>query len=150
MRSAKAVILAFVIAWSGMAADTSWQNMASLRAGQKINVRANSGDLSGEFVRFDAAAVTIRDKKGEHTLTQADVSRVSLAKSSRGIWIGLVAGAVGGVVAGAALGTRLANESGGDFANLKGAVTGGCAAGGALIGMGIGAAVRHGRVIYQR
>ena len=54
------------------------------------------------------------------------------------------------VAAGAALGSRLANESGGDFNNLKGAVTGGCAAGGALIGMAVGAAVRRGTVVYQR
>ena len=44
----------------------------------------------------------------------------------------------------------MANESGGDFANLKGPVAAGCAVGGALIGAAIGASVRRPTVIYQR
>ena len=150
MRTLRRALLCAVLTWSAMAADTSWQNLAAIKAGQKIDVRSAGGAWHGEFVRFDPQGITIREKKGERSLAQAEVSRVSIAKSSRGIWIGAIAGAAGGVAAGAALGSRLANESGGDFNNLKGAVTGGCAAAGALIGTAIGAAVRRGTVVYQR
>jgi len=80
-------------------------------------------------------------KKGERTVVQADVTQVSLAKSSRGIWIGAAAGGGGGLVAGLGLGTRLGNESGGDFNNLKPAIAAACAGVGALIGAAIGAAI---------
>jgi len=144
-------MLGLVLAWYAAAADTSsWQNLAALKPGQKIDVRTRTGNFNGEFLHFDPQGITIRDKNGERALAQADVDRVSLAKRSRGIWIGLIAGAGGGVVVGSALGTRLANESAGDFNNLKGAVTGGCAAAGALIGTAIGASVRRGTVVYRR
>jgi len=144
-------VLAALIACCALAAaDNSWQNLAALKPGQAIDVRTTAGDAHGEFVRFDANAITIRDRKGEHSLAQADVTRVALAKRKRGIWIGALAGGGGGLAVGAALGSRLANESGGDFNNLKPAITAGTAAAGALIGAGIGAAVRRGTVIYQR
>ena len=134
-----------------MAADTSsWQNLSAIRTGQKVEVRTTGDRVTGEFVRFDAQAVTIREKKGERSLAQADVSRVSMAKGSRGIWIGVIAGAAGGLVVGALLGERLANESGGDFANLKPAIAGACGGAGALIGAAIGASVRRGTLIYKK
>jgi hypothetical protein len=150
MRTLRIALLCALLVWGAVAADTSWQNLAAIKPGQKIDVRSAGGGFHGEFVRFDAQGITIRDKKGERSVAQAEVSRVSIAKGSRGIWIGAIAGAAGGLAAGAALGSRLANESGGDFNNLKGAVTGGCAAAGALIGTAIGAAVRRGAVVYQR
>ena len=150
MRSVRILMLCALLAWSSIAADRSWQNLAAIKPGQRIDVRTNAGDVHGEFVRFDAQGITLREKKGERTVVQADVTQVSLAKRSRGIWIGAAAGGGGGLVAGLGLGTRLGNESGGDFNNLKPAIAAGCAGVGALIGAAIGASVRRGTVIYRR
>jgi hypothetical protein len=151
MRIFLAALLAAVLSGSGVAADSgSWQELAALRAGQRIEVATPARTSKGEFVRFDAQTLTIRDKQGEHAIAQAEVSRVTLPKSNRGLWIGAISGGAGGAIAGAALGTRLANESGGDFNNLKPVIAVGCAAGGALIGLAIGAAFRHNTVIYRR
>lgn len=145
------VLLCVLLAANAIAADTaSWQNLAAIRAGQKIEVRTTRDRLTGEFVRFDAQAVTIRDKNGERSLAQSEINRIALSKRSRGIWIGAAAGAGGGLVAGSLLGARLANESGGDFNNLKPAIAGACAAVGALIGVAIGASARRATLIYQR
>ena len=147
----KIAALCLLLAANAIAADTSsWQNLAAVRTGQKVEVRTANDRVTGEFVRFDAQGVTIRDKKGERSLAQSEVNRVTLGKGSRGIWIGVAAGAVGGLVAGALLGERLANESGGDFSNLKPAITGACGGAGALIGAAIGASVRQGKVVYRR
>jgi hypothetical protein len=147
----KIVTLCLLLVGNAMAADTSsWQNLSAIRSGQKIEVLTAGDRFTGDFVRFDAQAITIRDKKGERSLAQSDVNRVATAKRSRGIWIGVAAGAAGGLVAGSLLGERLANESGGDFRNLKPAVTGACAGAGALIGAAIGASLRRGTVIYRK
>jgi hypothetical protein len=136
---------------NAMTADTaSWQNLAAIRAGQKVEIRTARDRFTGEFVRFDAQGLTIRDKSGERSMAQSEVNRVSIPKRSRGIWIGAAAGAGGGLVAGALLGERLANESGGDFSNLKPAIAAACAAVGALVGTVIGASVRRATVIYRK
>jgi hypothetical protein len=140
-----------VLVANAMAADTeSWQRLGAIRSGQKIEVRTSRNGFVGEFVRFDAQTLIIRDKSGERSLLASEVNRVSLPKRNRGIWIGAAAGAGGGLVAGSLLGQRLANESGGDFSNLKPAITGACAAFGALIGTAIGASVRRETVIYRK
>jgi hypothetical protein len=147
----KTAVLCVLLVGHAMAADTSsWQNLGAIAAGQKIDVHTARDRYTGEFVRFDAQALTMRDKKGERSLAQSEVYRVSIAKRSRGVWIGVVAGAAGGLVVGALLGERLANESGGDFANLKPAITGAVGGVGALIGAAVGASVRRGTVIYKR
>jgi hypothetical protein len=132
-------------------ADTSvWRNLATVDHGQRVEVATREGKVKGEFVRFDDSGITVREKQGERSIPQANVSRVSIAKRSRGIWIGAAAGAAGGAIVGSAVGTRLSNESGGDFRNLKPAVTVLTAVAGALIGTVIGASVRQARVIYTR
>ena len=147
----RGTILWVLFTATAMAADTaSWQNLGAIRAGQKIDVPSAGDRFTGEFVRFDAQAVTIRDKKGERSVPQAEVNRVLIGKGSRGIWIGVAAGAGGGWIAGSLLGERLADKSGGDFRNLKPAITGACAGVGALIGVTIGSSVRRGTIIYRR
>ena len=144
-------MLAGILGFDAAAADiASWQNLASIEAGRKIEVATANGTVIGEFVRASDEAITVRDKKGEHAIPQADVARVSLAKRTRGIWIGAIAGGAGGLVAGAALAERLGNESGGDFARVKPAIVAGCAAAAALIGAGIGSLVRRGPTVYRK
>lgn len=151
MRLARVVLVGLLLISCGLGTDReSWQNLAALKPGQKVEVRTADRNVSGEFVRFDDRALTLRDKKGERVITQAEVTRVSTAKKGRAIWIGAIAGAGGGLAVGAAAAERVNNESGGDFAGLKPAVIALGAGVGALIGTGIGAAVRRATVIYQR
>jgi hypothetical protein len=151
VRSIGTILLAALLASNLEAADErAWQNLAGLKAAQRIEVVTNNEQMKAEFVRFDDQGVTVRDKKGERTIAQADVKRVGLARGNRGIWIGAAVGGGGGAAAGAALGSRLANESGGDFSNLKGPIAVACAAVGALIGAAIGSAARRSRTIYRK
>lgn len=151
MRSTVAVLLATILAGDMLVADTgSWQNLAALKPAQKIDVVIKTDVVTGEFVRFDDQGITVREKKGERTVAQANVRRVSLAKRSRAVWIGVAAGGAGGGAAGVALGSRLANESGGDFSNLKTAITVACAGIGALIGAVIGSVARRTQTIYRK
>ena len=149
MRIVRAATLAAVLAANaaGAAGDkANWNNLAGLRAGQKIEVTRDKGEtVKGEFAAFDHQRITLRDRHGEQAVPRAEVKQVSLRKRNRGMWIGAGIGAGGGAAVGAALGARLANESGGDFANLKPAITGVCAGIGALVGalIGLAAASRH-------
>src|SRR5262249_14342614 len=140
-----------LIAATAAGADTgSWQNLAMLEAGQNVEVATKAGTAKGEYVRFDAGAIKVRDKRGEHAVKQTDVSRVVLPGRSGGFGLGVVRGGVAGVMGGAALGGRLAKEGGGAFAGSKPAVTGATAVAGVAIGAAIGAAVRHPRVVYRK
>ena len=113
MKVVVALLITAVLPWSATAADTgSWQNLASLRSGERIEVATPAWTSKGEFVRFDAQSLTVRDKQGEHSIAQAEVRRVALPKRNRGLWIGAISGGAGGAIAGGALGVRLANESG--------------------------------------
>lgn len=155
MRAACSIVLAGILAGNLVgnlaAADVaSWQNLATLVAAQKIDVATRKDVVKGEFVRFDDQGITVRDKKGEHSVAQADVTRVTLAKRNRAVWIGAAAGGGGGAAVGAALGSRLANESGGDFNSLKPAIAAACAGVGALIGAAIGSAARRSHTIYRK
>lgn len=149
MRTVWAATLAAVLAANaaGAAGDkTNWNNLARLRAGQKIEVARDKGDtVKGEFAAFDDQRITLRDRHGEQAVPRAEVKQVSLRKRNRGMWIGAGIGAGGGAAAGVALGARLANESGGDFANLKPAIAGACVGVGAMLGALIGwaAGSRH-------
>ena len=128
----------------------AWQNLAGLKPARKIELVTKKDQMKVEFVRFDDQGITVRDKKGERTVAQADVKHVRLARRNRGIWIGFAVGGGGGAAVGAALGSRLANESGGDFNNLKPAIAAACAGAGALIGALIGTAARRSQTIYRK
>ena len=109
MKTACAILWTVMVAGNLVAADAgSWQNLASLKPAQKVEIATKGDTAKGEFVRIGAAA-----------------------------------GGGGGAAAGAALGSRLANESGGDFNNLKPAIAAACAGSGALIGALIGTAARR-------
>jgi hypothetical protein len=75
-----------------------------------------------------------------------------LAKSGKYTWIGAAVGAGAGAGVGAGSGESVANESGGDFRNLKPAITGVSAGLGALVGALIGSAMgnRHTTIYIAR
>ena len=127
---------------------TSWQSLQQLAPGQKIEVaRTKSGPVRGTFVSFSDQSITLREKQQETAISRADVSRVRLlpARRRRYALIGAAVGAGAGAGAGAGIGESVANESGGDFRNLKPAIIGVTAGLGALIGLVIGSAAggRH-------
>jgi hypothetical protein len=115
---------------------TDWQNLRQLSATRGIEVVKKDGEaVKGSLARFSDDAITLQTKQGEVTVVRTDVSRVRLrSHRTRNTLIGAGIGAGAGAAVGAGLGVRLENESGGDFANLKGAVIGGFAAAGALVG----------------
>ena len=128
----------------------SWQNLAGLGSSQAIEVRKTSGELlNGEFVRFADDSISVLVKKLEIAIRRTEVSRVrTRSKGDKTVWIWTAIGAGAGLGIGAAAGAGLANESGGDFANLKPAITVAIGAVGALIGAVVGSLTGH-RTIYR-
>lgn len=126
----------------------AWQSIRQLSAGQKIEVIKKDGkSLKGAFISFSDDSIRLGGKRQEVSVPRANVLRVRTNpdRGRRNTWIGAAIGAGGGLVVGGLLGERLANESGGDFANLKPAAIGLSAGVGALVGALIGSAVgnRH-------
>src|SRR6185369_996876 len=157
MLTMRRILLAIAILTSSLAAGdedpAAWQSLRQLAAGQKIQVVKRDGEsLKGAFLGFSDDAIRFQTKQQEVSLPRADVSKISRPadRGRRNIWIGAAIGGAGGLVAGGLLGARLANESGGDFANLKPAVIGGTGAAGALVGALIGSVTgkRH-TTIYR-
>jgi len=127
------------------ASSSDWESLRALQQGAPVGIVRKGGEtVNGKFTGFTADAISVQTKKQAVSVPRAEVARVRRNSKGRGKWIGLGIGAGAGAGAGAALGTRLANESAGDI-NLKGVSTAVVAAAGALIGLGIGAALdsRH-------
>jgi hypothetical protein len=133
----------------GRERDTaSWQNVQALSQGARIEVYRKAGDpVSGALSSVSPEAIVIVAKRQDVSVGRADVTRVVARHSGHAKWIGLGVGAGAGAGIGAAIGARLANESAGDI-NIKAASTAVVAAGGALIGLAIGASLdlRHSTV----
>jgi len=122
----------------------SWQNLKQLAAGQEIEVTKTKGrPVRGAFMGFVDQSISVREKQQEIAIPRADVARVQLRPAKRGryLWIGAAVGAGAGAGVGLGIGEGVANESGGDFRNLKPAITGVSAGLGALVGAVIGSAI---------
>jgi hypothetical protein len=150
-------LLAAVLAASNLLGQTtdaaSWQNLSRLAPGQSIEVTTKKGEsLKGMFASASEGAISLERKHGNVAVPRAEVARVSIRSSKRlnytlaGLGIGVGAGA--GI--GAGMGGRIANESGGDFDNLKPAiVAAGCALG-ALVGTLVGSSLGgRGATVYR-
>lgn len=131
---------------------TSWDNLRQLAAGQQIEVaRKQVETVKGEFVRMTDEAVTLRTGGGEITVPRSEIMDVRRGKVGRkATWIGAGVGAGAGALIGVGAGEALANESGGDFANLKPAIASVCAGVGALVGALIGSAIGNRHAIVYR
>ena len=132
---------------------SAWQNLRQLTAGQEIEVtKAKGSPVRGTFIAFADESISVREKQQEIAIPRADVSRVRLRPPGRGkyTWIGAAVGAGAGAGVGAGIGESLANQSGGDFRNLKPAIIGLSAGLGALVGLAVGSALgsRH-TTIYR-
>ena len=119
----------------------SWLNVRRLAQGSPIEVVDHKGaSIKGTLAEVSDDSISVAGKKGTVAVPRSEVSRVRV-RSSKGrtpTLVGMAIGAGAGLGVGAAAGARLANESGGDFANLKPAIIGVSGAVGALVGAVIG------------
>ncbi len=128
----------------------SWQDLSRLQTGAALEVETRTGEhVRGSFVRATDEFITLTEQRNDRDIKRPDVKRVTLrsAATRRHIWIGGALGAGAGAGIGALAGSALGSGSGGDFANLKGAVIGIGAGVGALIGMAAGSAFHHGAAV---
>ncbi len=131
---------------------SSWQNLQRLNAGDRIQVEKKNHDgVTGDYVAATGESISLRVKQQDVIIARPDVVAIHMSgRSHRAVWIGLAVGAGAGLAIGVAVAERLSNESGGDFAGLKPAVTAATAGVGALVGLVIGAvAGGHRTTIYK-
>ena len=144
-------VLMLSITAGAQAQEESWDNLRSLRAGEKIQVVDQKlKSQTGTFVSVSDEAISLRVNQDEISVQRADVLRVSSSEGmGRGkhTLIGLAVGGVGGLAVGLALGSLFTepNEGLKDPAFLPAFI--GLGAG---IGAGIGAALPTGRPTVYR
>ncbi len=123
-------------AWarSGRSA-TSWDNLAALHAGEKIQVVDTSHKKhSGAFVSFSRQAITMEEKHKTETIQRGDVANVSISGRHRlrnALIGGLIGGGAGAGIGAAAWSSGHIGTSKGEFAAILGAVG---FVGGAVVG----------------
>ncbi len=135
------LIAALIVSVTAQARDrSSWENVSKLSSGERIEVTKKSREVvKGTFVSVAADSLQLRDGQLDVAVSRSDVSRIRRAKAGhKGMWIGLAVGAGAGAGIGAGAAEATSNASGGDFANLKPAITAVIAAIGAIAGLGIG------------
>ena len=109
--------------------QASWDSLKVLQSGQKIQVlETNSTKLSGTFLNFSDAAISVEAGSGPQTLQRAAVKSVRLMENKHRLRNTLVGAGVG---AGAGAGITAAAWESDGFAGGKGT--------GAAVGAGIGA-----------
>lgn len=150
-----AVLLAIVLLNSTVASaagdPASWKNLEQLQPGQPLRVnRVNNPSIKGALISVSADSLRLRTDHNELAIPRAEVVRVQRQSGSghKAIWLGLAIGAGAGAGIGAGVAQGVSGTSGGDFANLKPAITGALTAVGALVGLAIGFTVdnRHSTV----
>ena len=150
-------LLAAVLAASNLLGQTtdaaSWQNLSRLAPGQSIEVTTRKGEsLKGTFVNVSEESISLARKSQSVAVPRTEITQVRLRTSKRLNYTlaGLAIGAGAGAGIGAAAGESVANESGGDFRNLKPVITvAGCAIGalvGTLVGSWLGG---RGATVYR-
>lgn len=89
--------------------EESWDNLNTLKAGQKIRVvRTNLKSAEGVFSDVSSEAITLRAESGQVTVARAEVFRVTLQEHSKRLRNALIGMAIGG---GAALAIGAAVDS---------------------------------------
>jgi hypothetical protein len=152
----RTAILALLVCGSALAGPrgdpSSWENLKRLAPGQSIQVARQNGEtLVGKLAGVSEDSITVARKSQTIAVPRSAVSWVRVSRKRRThTLIGAAIGAAAGVGLGAAGGESLNQSSGGDFANLKPAITAGCGVAGALIGAVVGSLVgNRGTIIYR-
>jgi len=104
------IILIFVLAMPcaifAKTDQASWENLSALTAGRKIQVlELNSTKVSGRFVGFSNANISLQEQNGAQTIRRQDVRSVTLMENHhrlRNTLIGAAVGAGTGAAIGAA------------------------------------------------
>jgi hypothetical protein len=107
------LILAFVVAQPGLAqprtSPANWADLKQFVPGAEIRVELrNKGSIRGHFASATSDSLVVNSKKGQQTLTQAEIARVWSRRRghrARNALIGLGLGAGVGFGAGAATST---------------------------------------------
>ena len=86
--------------------QASWENLSAIGAGHKIQVlELNSKKISGAFMNFSSANISLQAPSGAETILRQDVRRVTLMENHhrlRNTLIGVGVGAGAGAIVGAA------------------------------------------------
>ncbi|MGH9865029.1 MAG: hypothetical protein ACRD4H_06410 [Candidatus Acidiferrales bacterium] len=106
MRSLLLIVcaLAMPCVSSGQSNQSSWSNLSTLRAGQKIEVvETNLKKDTGTFAAVSDDGIRLNESTGEQTIPRASVMRVTLRQNKHRLRNTLIGAAVG-TGAGAAIG----------------------------------------------
>ena len=132
---------------------TSWENLTTLQANEKIQVvEMNATKVSGLFSNVSDAAISLQEKAGQQTIPRQDVRSVKLMKHQHRLRNTLIGAAVG-AGAGAGIGTvghrqgSLQNPNGTFIKPAQGAAIG--AVLGLVAGTVVGALVPSHKTIYR-
>ncbi len=111
MRSLLLIVcaLAMPCASSAQSKQSSWENLSTLRAGQKIEVvEKNLKKDTGTFAAVSDDGIRLNESTGEQTIPRASVMRVTLRHNkhrARNTLIGIAVGAGAGAAIGAGVGS---------------------------------------------
>ena len=65
--------------------SSSWDNLRTLQAGEKIQVRAfKSKKITGDFLNVSDTAMQVQSEEGSQTIQRQDVRSVKLAVDAKG------------------------------------------------------------------
>jgi len=74
----------------------NWENLNTLRAGEKIQVRAvTKAKVTGTFLNFTEAAISIQGETGPQTIRRQDVRNVKWMRNKHRLRNALILGGVG-------------------------------------------------------
>lgn len=134
----------------GQSNQASWENLSTLRSGQKVQVvEMKSKKVSGAFVNVTETTISLQAPDGEQTISRTDVRVVKLMENKhrlRNAAIGAAVGAGVGAGAGAAIGKGNGSSGGFDFAAQGAWIV---ASGGAVIGAIVGALWPSHKTMYR-
>jgi hypothetical protein len=127
-------------------AQSSWDSLRGLSAGQKIRVvGADSKKHSGVLESVSDTAIALRDANGEESIPRQDVRSVKLLRSDRRLRNTLIGLGIG-AGAGAGIGAAAWESHGFLGGKADGALV--CAAIGGVAGLVVGVALPTDKTIY--
>jgi hypothetical protein len=129
----------------------TWENLNSLRPGQKIQVLEKvSGKHSGTFLSVDSQQIKLHEKTGDTAVPRENVARVTVpAHCVKHAVLGLAVGAGAGAAVGAATGGCSNSSTYGCLGASRGEIAAAGAAIGAAIGAIVGAIPPAHKTIYR-
>ena len=142
-------VLAIPGASWAQSSQSSWENLSTLQAGQKIQVvEMNSKQDSGTFLNVSATAISVQEAGSAQTIQRQEVRSVKLMENKHRLRNTLIGGAVG-AGAGAGIGEATYGCSSGCIGFSRGDAAGVGAVIGLVVGAIIGALLPSHKTIYR-